>query len=101
MHENSPKYSFGNKVQLEKPLETPGWFKTYQLSNRINLSCYRTHHRTKICIFEKKKTKLSSYRKTFLQNKKSEIEVTVLGNVKQQLRLFINLFPVHQSAKVY
>jgi hypothetical protein len=23
MHENSPKYSFGNKVQLEKPLETP------------------------------------------------------------------------------
>jgi hypothetical protein len=55
MHENSPKYSFGNKVQLEKPLETPGWFKTYQLvSNRINLSCYRTHHRTKIYIKKKR-----------------------------------------------
>jgi hypothetical protein len=50
---------------------------------------------------KKKKTKSSSYRKTFFKNKKSEIEVTVLGNVKQQLRLFINLFPVHQSAKVY
>lgn len=24
LHENSPKYSFGNKVQLDKPSDTPG-----------------------------------------------------------------------------
>jgi hypothetical protein len=68
MHENSPKYSFGNKVQLEKPLETPGWFKTYQLSNRINLSCNRTHHRTKIYI--KKKRNRHRIARHFLKIKK-------------------------------
>lgn len=40
LHESSPKHSFGHKVDLEKPLETPGGFCNTINCNFPNLFCF-------------------------------------------------------------
>lgn len=36
LHENSPRYTFGNKVNVGKPLDTPGLFHIFKRQGSTN-----------------------------------------------------------------